>query len=415
MDENKITDNMTDEAAVESNENEKTTIGIKTIMKHRNAFNELPGATNEEKYLNLLEAFNKQKTKDKRINIAGYKESILKSFANIENQLQAVESSVMEYQEELEDTYVNEFGVALDELKSNIENEEMLKAKIVNLEKNFEEAKELTEKQSSAIVELTEKANALEVKNNEYVALNTSLVNKENDYINQLREKDNTINSKDLQISNNKKLYDDEIHQLKEEHKTKVQELKDNHETETQKLKDKYETEIDDYRNKIVVADREKAVFENSVKSLSESLSNSTDEIHELKEEIKTIAKETKAEIKTMEQDYKNEIKILEDKAKALEIEKAKEEAKTGALEVTIDTLKSTITDLHSEKDEIKGKLEDAEKVKLEQSINIKNLNSQINDYKVLVEEKENKLNDMEQKNKELLKELEKLKSKKQE
>lgn len=408
MDENKITDNMTDEAAVESNENEKTTIGIKTIMKHRNAFNQLPGTTNEEKYLNLLEAFNKQKTKDKRINIAGYKESILKSFANIENQLQAVESSVMEYQEELEDTYVNEFGIALDDLKSSIEDEELLKAKIVNLEKELEKANELTEKQSSAIVELTEKANDLEAKNTEYVALNTSLVNKENDYINQLREKDSTINSKDLEISNNKKLYDDEVTELKEEHKTKVQELKD-----------KYETEINDYRNKISTIDKEKAVLENSVKSLNTSLSNSNDEIHELKEEIKKITKETKAEIRTIEQDYKNEIKILEDKAKALEIEKAKEEAKTGALEVTIDTLKSTITDLHSEKDELKGKLEDAEKVKLEQSINIKNLKEQlikeISEYKALLVDRENKLKNMEQKNKELLEELNKLKSSKQE
>ena len=79
--------------------------------------------------------------KDKKINIAEYKESISKSFSNIERQLEAMESSVMEYQEELEDTYINKFGVMLDELKSNIENEEILKAQIITFENELAKVK----------------------------------------------------------------------------------------------------------------------------------------------------------------------------------------------------------------------------------------------------------------------------------
>ena len=151
-------DKMVDNTIEENNENEKTTIGIKTIMKYRNAFNDLPGATNEEKYLNLLEAYEKQKSKDKKINIAEYKESISKSFSNIERQLEAMESSVMEYQEELEDTYINKFGVMLDELKSNIENEEILKAQIITFENELAKVNESNKEQPDEIKELTDKS-----------------------------------------------------------------------------------------------------------------------------------------------------------------------------------------------------------------------------------------------------------------
>ena len=256
MEENKIINNIE-----ENNENEKTTIGIKTIWKHRNTFNELPGATNEEKYLALLEAYEKQKAKDKRIDVAEYKESISKSFSNIERQLEAMESSVMEYQDELEDVYINKFGIMLEELKSNIENEEILKARIISLENDLAKANELTATQSDAIVQLTEKATDLEAKNMEYIALNTSLVANENNYINQLREKDALINSKELEISDAKKVHHEKMEQLEEEYRLQLKELTDNH-----------ETVINEYKNKIVVADREKAVLETSVKSLNESL-----------------------------------------------------------------------------------------------------------------------------------------------
>lgn len=385
-------DKMVDNTIEENNENEKTTIGIKTIMKHRNAFNDLPGATNEEKYLNLLEAYEKQKSKDKKINIAEYKESISKSFSNIERQLEAMESSVMEYQEELEDTYINKFGVMLDELKSNIENEEILKAQIITFENELAKVNESNKEQTDEIKELTDKVNDLELKNSEYIALNTSLVKSENDYINQLREKDVLISSKNLEISNLEKLHNEEVEQLEKEYKLKLEELTDRH-----------ETIINDYKNKIVVSDREKAVLENSVKSLSESLSSSNSEIHELKEEIKAITKETKLEIKAIEQDYKKEIKALEDKIKTLEIEKAREEAKNSNLE-------ENLKNLHAEKNEINDRLEDAEKVKMEQSVNIKELDKEVGEYKALLVNKENHLKEVEQENliaKEKIKSLE--------
>ena len=385
-------DKMVDNTIEENNENEKTTIGIKTIMKHRNAFNDLPGATNEEKYLNLLEAYEKQKSKDKKINIAEYKESISKSFSNIERQLEAMESSVMEYQEELEDTYINKFGVMLDELKSNIENEEILKAQIITFENELAKVNESNKEQTDEIKELTDKVNDLELKNSEYIALNTSLVKSENDYINQLREKDVLISSKNLEISNLEKLHNEEVEQLEKEYKLKLEELTDRH-----------ETIINDYKNKIVVSDREKAVLENSVKSLSESLSSSNSEIHELKEEIKAITKETKLEIKAIEQDYKKEIKALEDKIKTLEIEKAREEAKNSNLE-------ENLKNLHAEKNEINDRLEDAEKVKMEQSVNIKELDKEVDEYKALLVNKENHLKEVEQENliaKEKIKSLE--------
>lgn len=403
MEENKIINNIE-----ENNENEKTTIGIKTIWKHRNTFNELPGATNEEKYLALLEAYEKQKAKDKRIDVAEYKESISKSFSNIERQLEAMESSVMEYQDELEDVYINKFGIMLEELKSNIENEEILKARIISLENDLAKANELTATQSDAIVQLTEKATDLEAKNMEYIALNTSLVANENNYINQLREKDALINSKELEISDAKKVHHEKMEQLEEEYRLQLKELTDNH-----------ETVINEYKNKIVVADREKAVLETSVKSLNESLSSSNSEISELKEEVKLVTREAKLEIKTLEQEYKEEIKVLEDRARTLEIEKAKEEAK-------IDSLETTIKNLHIEKNDIQHKLEDVEKVNVEQSVNIKELEKEVSEYKVLLTNKESDLKEIKQENstakeriksleednKKLSEELQKLKSK---
>ena len=274
-------------------------------------------------------------------------------------------------------------------LKEQIESEEVLNAKIINLEKDLELLQKRYEEQEKIMLSSKEKIEGLEVDNKNYIALNSQLVSKENDYINQLREKDSVINSKDVEINKLVNDYESKLKSLEEQYKAKIEQLeKDNKAT------------VKDFESKLIESDKEKAVLESKIESLTNNVTSLNTENKELKANIELVRKEAKEDIKTLEKEHKIEIKALEKEvANAKEtnnkiaLEKAKLESKIENLENNINALNETKKNLETEikacSDSLKNKdIEISNKEK-----EIEKINGALADAKVELEKmvKENK------------------------
>src|SRR5699024_8304767 len=287
------------------------------------------GATDNDKLIKLLDLYKKFQATQDKFSIDTNLDVIDKAFNTLKSQLGAIATSVNQYERTMNEKYVVGVADEMKLLKEQIESEEVLNAKIINLEKDLELLQKRYEEQEKIMLSSKEKIEGLEVDNKNYIALNSQLVSKENDYINQLREKDSVINSKDVEINKLVNDYESKLKSLEEQYKAKIEQLeKDNKAT------------VKDFESKLIESDKEKAVLESKIESITNNVTSLNTENKELKANIELVRKEAKEDIKTLEKEHKIEIKALEKEvANAKEtnnkiaLEKAKLESKIENLE----------------------------------------------------------------------------------
>ena len=374
---------------IELVEDKNATLQVRTKESLRDTFKSIDGATDNDKLIKLLDLYKKFQATQDKFSIDTNLDVIDKAFKTLKSQRGAIATSVNQYERTMNEKYVVGVADEMKLLKEQIESEEVLNAKIINLEKDLELLQKRYEEQEKIMLSSKEKIEGLEVDNKNYIALNSQLVSKENDYINQLREKDSVINSKDVEINKLVNDYESKLKSLEEQYKAKIEQLeKDNKAT------------VKDFESKLIESDKEKAVLESKIESLTNNVTSLNTENKELKANIELVRKEAKEDIKTLEKEHKIEIKALEKEvANAKEtnnkiaLEKAKLESKIENLENNINALNETKKNLETEikacSDSLKNKdIEISNKEK-----EIEKINGALADAKVELEKmvKENK------------------------
>lgn len=292
-------------------EDKNTILTIRTKESLKETFKNIDANTDNEKLISLLEIYKKFQDTQEKFNISMNLDSIEKAFNTIKSQVLAIETATNQYERTLNQTYIVDIADEMKLVKEQIENEEILNAKITNLEKSLETSTKELEDKEQIILQNKEKIENLEVDNNKYIALNNELVSKESDYVNQLREKDNEINSKRLEINQLVNTYEEKMKSLEEQYKANLKEFED----------------------KLIEYDKVKLVIENKIENLLNNISNLDNENKELKDNVERLRKEHKLEIKELEKEHKSEIKELEKNNNILILEKTKLEAQIENLE----------------------------------------------------------------------------------
>ena len=374
---------------IELVEDKNATLQVRTKESLRDTFKSIDGATDNDKLIKLLDLYKKFQATQDKFSIDTNLDVIDKAFNTLKSQLGAIATSVNQYERTMNEKYVVGVADEMKLLKEQIESEEVLNAKIINLEKDLELLQKRYEEQEKIMLSSKEKIEGLEVDNKNYIALNSQLVSKENDYINQKKKKDSVINSKDVEINKLVNDYESKLKSLEEQYKAKIEQLeKDNKAT------------VKDFESKLIESDKEKAVLESKIESLTNNVTSLNTENKELKANIELVRKEAKEDIKTLEKEHKIEIKALEKEvANAKEtnnkiaLEKAKLESKIENLENNINALNETKKNLETEikacSDSLKNKdIEISNKEK-----EIEKINGALADAKVELEKmvKENK------------------------
>ena len=226
---NENNNNNVNEEVVEQVEITKTNTTVpfsaRVLESDKKMFKEVMEGTDSEKLRKLIQAYEKQKATEDSFTLTKEITYIQKAVDTIVSNLNAINRNVNQQEIMLREKYVEGFGSELKEIESRLEAEEILQARIVNLENINENLLADKEKNETKIDELNEKIEGLEEDNSKYVALNTEIVARENSYINQMREKDTLLTQKelelrDLETENNKKLIE-----LEENYKKQLQEL----------------------------------------------------------------------------------------------------------------------------------------------------------------------------------------------
>lgn len=302
-------------------------ISARVFASDKKVFKEEMTGTDSEKLRKLIEVYEKHKESEDNFDLNKEMSYIQKAVDTIVSNLNAINRNINQHETYLQEKYVEGFGEQLRDIESRLETEEILQARIVNLENANQSLLTDKEKNEIKINELDKKIVMLEQENNKYIALNSEIVNKENNYINQLR---------DLETENNKKLIE-----LEESYKAKLQELQNKLEQANKK-----------YSDDIAEADKEKSVMETKIDSLQENIEGLKTEKDNLNTDMKELREQHKAEIKAKETGYKQEIKLAEDK---LEIERK-------ALDDKMKELRNQHkTELESTKDEYKENIKSLE------------------------------------------------------
>lgn len=269
-------------------------------------FKEEMTGTDSEKLRKLIEMYEKHKENEDSFDLNREVGYIQKAVDTIISNLNSITRNVNQHEITLREKYVEGFGEELKEIESRLEAEEILQARIVNLENINENLLTDKEKNETKIDELNEKIEGLEEDNSKYIALNTELVARENGYINQLHEKDSLLSEKELQIRD-----------LKAEHNKKLEQLEENYKKQLQELQNNLEQVNKRYTDEMAEASREKAILETKVNSLQENIEDLKTEKGVLNATLKEAREQCKQELETKETEYKQEIKDVEDKFKA--------------------------------------------------------------------------------------------------
>lgn len=290
-------------------------MSLRTKENLKAEFKSIEGITDNDRLVKLLELYRKFQLTQNNFSIDDNLDVIEKAFDTIKVQLNAISSSVNQYERTLNETYVIDIANEMKLLKEQIQNEDILNSKILSLKMDLDILNEKHKKKDILLIELQNRLKEIEISNSDYLALNNQLVSKENDYINQLREKDIIINLKD----------------------TDINKLINEYESKLVYLKEKNELSIKDYESKVNRLDKENAVLKANIKSIE-------NENKELKNRVDFINKESKDKIK----DYKNKIENLENqliKSKEdtymLTLDKIKLESKIENLENKINAKSS--------------------------------------------------------------------------
>lgn len=360
-------------------EDKNAKLQVRTKASLVNEFKSIEGTTDNDKLVKLLELYRRFESTRDKFNVDNNLDTIDKAIATLNSQLSAIVTSVNQYERSLSEKYITGFGEQLVELKADIEQEEILQSKIIKLERENEELLANSSKSETTINALNDKITMLEAENNKYIAINTEVVNKENNYINQLREKDNTITEKEL-----------ELRDLKAEHNTKISALEDNFKEQLGELQDKLELankqhikQIDEVNNKhkeeinklqeeleeankkhikeIAEIDKDKSILQTKIDSLENSVDTLKSEKEALNTNIKEIRQQHKAELKATETEHKKEIKELEGEVKKAQKESSKMEINIAKLETKLEGKADIETKLEQEIAMLKEKLKELE------------------------------------------------------
>ena len=302
--------NVNTEEVVEQIEITKTNttvpISARVFAHDKKVFKEEMEGTDSEKLRKLIEAYQKQKATEDSFSLNKEMVYIQKAVDTIVSNLNAINRNVNEHEIYLQEKYTEGFGEELREIESRLVGEEVLQARIVNLENSNQNLLTDKEKSEIKISELNEKIATLEEDNNKYIALNLEIVNKENNYINQLHEKDALITEKELQIRD-----------LEAESSKKIAELEEDYKKQLQKLQANLEQVNKKYASSIAEADKEKSIMETKIVSLEGNIQDLKSEKDTLNTTLKEAREQYKQELKDKEVEYKQEIKDLENKLDA--------------------------------------------------------------------------------------------------
>lgn len=309
--ENREIANATNEQ-IELIEDKNTNLSMRTKESLKTEFKAIEGSTDNDKLVRLLELYRKFQSTQDKFNIDVNLDVIEKAFGTITSQLNAITTSVNQYERTLNENYIVNVADEMKLLKEQIESEEVLNARIITLEKELELLNKRYEDKENIVFQSKEKIERLEADNKELINKNSDFVHKENDYINQLREKDNEINSKGLEINKLINDYENKIKSLEEQHKADMVAL--------EKEQMKKDLEIDNLKNNV-----------SDIEKRNEKLVS----------DIETLRKEHKKEIKDIEKEYKVELKEATVKANKLEIDIVNKDNEIEALKKQIEELKN--------------------------------------------------------------------------
>ncbi len=309
--ENREIANATNEQ-IELIEDKNTNLSMRTKESLKTEFKAIEGSTDNDKLVRLLELYRKFQSTQDKFNIDTNLDVIEKAFSTITSQLDAITTSVNQYERTLNETYIIGVADEMKLLKEQIESEEVLNARIITLEKELELLNKRFEEKEKVVYQSKEKIEKLEADNKELINKNSDFVHKENDYINQLRKKDNIINSKD----------------------TEMNRLVNEHENKTNSLEEKYKANI-------VNLEKEQMKKDLEIENLQKSVTNIEKRNEKLVSDIETLRKEHKKDIKDIEKEYKAELKEATVKANKLEIDIVNKDNEIEALKKQIEALKN--------------------------------------------------------------------------
>lgn len=281
-------------------------ISARVFASDKKKFKEEMEGTDSEKLRKLIEVYEKHKESEDSFDLNKEMVYIQKAVDTIVSNLNAINRNINQHETYLQEKYVEGFGEELKEIESRLIGEEVLQARIISLEKSNEDLLAVKEKSEAQISELNEKIATLEEDNNKYIALNLEIVNKENNYINQLHEKDALITEKELQIRD-----------LEAESSKKIAELEEDYKKQLQKLQANLEQVNKKYASSIAEADKEKSIMETKIVSLEGNIQDLKSEKDTLNTTLKEAREQYKQELKDKEVEYKQEIKDLENKLDA--------------------------------------------------------------------------------------------------
>lgn len=277
----------------------------RVLESDKKVFKEEMEGTDSEKLRKLIQAYEKQKENEDSFSLNREVGYIQRAVDTIVSNLNAINRNINQHEVTLREKYVDVFGEELKEIESRLIGEEVLQARIISLEKSNEDLLAVKEKSEIQINELNEKIATLEEDNSKYIALNTEVVARENNYINQLHEKDNLLTQKELQIRD-----------LQTESNKKIAELEEDFKKQLQELQNELEQVNKKYTDDIAEASKEKAILETKVNSLQENIEDLKAEKDVLNATLKEAREQYKQELETKEIEHKQEIKDVEDKFK---------------------------------------------------------------------------------------------------
>ena len=379
MEENKKLTENTITDPINIDEDKPTSLSLRTKESIKNAFKEVEGNTDNEKLMKLLELHEEfQKTEDK-FNVGTNLNVIDKSFNVIKSQINAIVTAINQFDREMDEKYIVNIACKMKELKDEIVNEDILKAKIIESDKEKEilnaqlsEEQEKNDDYKSKIIEL-------ESENKSLITKNSDLVHSENKMINQLREKDNEINFKNIEIDKLKNLHATTVNNLETEYKEKLKEIESDAKLREEKMMQKSEIEKKELKedierlkelnaelwktmseekekikveleSKITNLEKDKIAIDTERTNLQKNLDSIDKENKELKGKIDLTIKESKEELNQLRREHKEEVKSLEEEIRITEervnksnVEKAKSDSKIEILENNINTLQAEL------------------------------------------------------------------------
>lgn len=309
-----------------------------TTEKQRQIFKSFEGKTDQERLENILGIATKFKDRVDNFSIKNDIDSIERSFTSIKMKLQNIQDSVNMYEEDLVKSNMNQ----LIELKDSIIQEEILNARIIQIEKERDTFEERLKKEESMLISCQNRVKELEESNRSLTQKNSDLVHAESNNTKLLREKEveinkiNQENEKSLKELNSK--HDDKL-------KAKEEEIKG--------IKDKLKNQEKQHEEEIVKLDKEKIKLTGTIDKYKELLEVSKTNLENSKLELEEIRTKHEADIENIRQKYIDEIRELRNTHKK-ELQEVRDSSKEELKELRTNNATERTELLEAHKNELK-------------------------------------------------------------